>query len=129
MSDPIFLSEQSIIDLHDDLIAEHGGLNGCNTQKVASVAAYPQQKYWYASPIPGVQRLGASYAFAATKFHAFNDGNKRVALASLDLFLLQNGYELVSSPDENIDVITSLAAAEIGEEDIEAWVQENSVPL
>lgn len=126
MSDPVFLSEQSLIDLHDDLLEAHGGLAGCNIQLVGSVAAYPQQKYWYGDPTPNIQFLGGSYAFAAAKFHAFKDGNKRVALASLDLFLLQNGYELTSSTQENIEVIFSLASGEIGEEDIEAWVAANS---
>jgi death on curing protein len=117
-----FLSEQTINDLHDDLLAQHGGLKGCNTQLLGTVVAYPQQKFAYDNPVPTIEALAAYYAFAAARFHAFSDGNKRVALASMELFLAQHGLELGASNDEKADVILALAADEIGEQDIVEWV-------
>ena len=126
MIEPIFLSEQTLIDLHDDLLEAHGGLPGLRQELVDSIAAYPRQKFAYGDPTPGITELGAAYAFAANKFHAFTDGNKRVSLAAMEIFLIENGFELTSSDAETLDVILSLAAGEIGEEDMAAWVGSNS---
>lgn len=127
MPDPVFIGEESILALHEDLIQAHGGLWGEDRNLVGSVAGYPLQRYHYEHPPPDIPTLGAYYALAAAQFHAFRDGNKRVALALLDMFLLSNGYELTSSPTENEEVMLELASGNIGEEDLVNWVKDNSV--
>jgi death-on-curing protein len=129
VSGPIFLSEQAILDLHEDLIEAYGGPKGLDYPKVCSIAAYPRQAHAYAFPSPSIPALGARYAFAANRFHAFVDGNKRVALAALDLFLMQNGFELTSTQEENESVILALAAGAIDEENMIAWVERNCTPI
>jgi death-on-curing protein len=126
LAGPYFISEQAILDLHDDLLDTYGGPAGFDYAKVCSVAAYPQQKFYYDRPRPTIPQLGAAYAFAAARFHAFTDGNKRIALALMDLFLMQNGYWLVSSSDENVEIMLALAKNEICEEDFVGWVEANS---
>lgn len=126
MTDPVFISEEAILELHLELLEAFGGPPGLNQRLVESVAAYPLQKLAYQDPPPTIQELGAYYAYAAATTHAFTDGNKRVALALLDVFLIQNDYELTSSDEENIEVIRSLADGSISEEDIVHWVIENS---
>ncbi|MEO8670050.1 MAG: type II toxin-antitoxin system death-on-curing family toxin [Tahibacter sp.] len=122
---PVFLSEDAILALHEDLAAEHGTRVGHQLELVQSVAAYPRQKYSWAEPVPSIPELAAALGFAAAKFHAFLDGNKRVALAAMDLFLGQNEFELTSSQWENVEVILALAAGEIGEDDLIRWVVDN----
>lgn len=129
MSGPIFISEQAIIDLHDDLLEAHGGPHGMDYAKVCSVAAFPRQRHAYENPMPSVPDLAALYAFAASSFHAFTDGNKRVALALLDLFLMQNGFELTADQQDAEETILALARNEIGEADIVAWVNDHCSPM
>jgi len=105
-----FVSEQAILDLHEDLLALFGGPGGHDYAKVCSIAAYPLQKLACSNPPPSIPALAAQYAFAAAKFHAFTDGNKRLALALMDLFLIQNEYELVSKSDDNVEAILALAS-------------------
>lgn len=125
--EPLFLTEQTLLDLHDELIERFGGPPGFDAVKICSIAAYPQQKFAYDETYRDIPALAGALAFAVAKeFHAFIDGNKRTALAALALFLLQNDFELTASNDEARDIILELAAGAIGEEDIVHWVRNNS---
>ena len=126
-SKPSFITEQTLLDLHDELLDRFGGPVGFDFAKVCSIAAYPQQKFAYEVRYRDIQALAGALAFAVAKeFHAFTDGNKRTALAAMALFLLQNDFELVASNDDARDIILELAAGTIGEEDIVRWVRDNS---
>ena len=93
--------------------------------KVCGLAAFPQNKYLYNRPTPTIPQIAAQYAFAANTFHAFTDGNKRVSLSLMEIFLVNSGYQLTSSEQETEYVILGLASGEIGLDDMEAWVAEN----
>lgn len=126
MPAPDFVNEQTILALHEDLLAAFGGPPGYNPALVDSIAAYPLQKHAYQIPPPDIQELAAYYAFAAAKFHAFTDGNKRVSLALMELFLMLNGFELLSPDDENEEIILALARGDVTEAEMVAWVRDNS---
>ena len=130
MSETIaFLTEEEIASLHEIALEQFGGLPGVRQDGgVASLADYAPNKAHY-ERLLSIPRLAGCYAFAAAKFHAFNDGNKRVAAAMVEVFLLKNGMELIADDDETYLMLIDLAAGAIGEEDMAAWVEENSVPL
>jgi death-on-curing protein len=72
-----------------------------------------------------VARLTAAYAYGIARNHGFADGNKRTALVVADLFLMLNGYELVSSPVENVLTVLSLADGSLSEEELTSWIRKN----
>lgn len=123
---PRFLTAGTLVQLHDDLLRADGGLHGMNMRLVETVAAYPRQKFHYERPTPDIPMLGACLAYAAATFHAFADGNKRLALAALDVFLISNGFELRSGDAENVRCFESLAAGEVSEREMIAWVVAHS---
>jgi death-on-curing protein len=45
--------------------------------------------------------------------HPYIDGNKRVGHASMETFLILNGYEIISSIDEQEHVMIELAAGKM----------------
>jgi hypothetical protein len=49
----------------------------------------------------------------------------RTALITADLFLMLNGYELVSSPAENVLAIIGVADGTLSEEELTLWIREN----
>lgn len=127
-TEPYFLDEQTIVALHKQSIDRYGGLEGFDQQKVESIAAYPRHKHAYDYECQDVPGLAGALAFAIAKeFHAFNDGNKRTALAAMVVFLIENEFMLTADSDEAEEVIDGLAAGAIGLEDILTWVRENSV--
>ena len=74
-------------------------------------------------------RLAASYGYGFARNHCFPDGNKRVALISIAVFLLSNGYELVASEIDAVVTIRSVAAGDMDEQELGAWVESNSVKV
>jgi len=70
-----------------------------------------------------VARLAAAYAYGIARNHGFADGNKRTALVTADLFLMLNGYELVSSPVENVLTILGVADGSLSEEELTCWIR------
>lgn len=74
-------------------------------------------------------RLAAAYGFALAKGHCFADGNKRVALSIIDVFLQMNGSELTASEPDAVVTIQALAAGELTEEELAAWIEAYSRPL
>jgi len=73
-------------------------------------------------------RLAAAYGFALARGHCFPDGNKRIALAVIDVFLRMNGLELAAAETDAVDTVLRLAAGEISEDDLARWIEANSRP-
>lgn len=116
--------------MHAALLAEHGGLDGpVDENALGSSLARPQQLHHYGDPPPSIFELAAALGFALAKNHCFRDGNKRMALASIDVFLQMNGYELVAEEADAVLTIQDLAASVIDERESAAWIEAKSKPL
>jgi death-on-curing protein len=73
--------------------------------------------------------LAATYGFGLAKNHPFLDGNKRTALAAVAVFLDVNGYELVAPQAEAVTTVLRLAAGELSEAQLAAWITANIQPF
>jgi len=124
---PIWLEAREVLHFHAELLSEHGGFDGAvNTGAVESTLARPQNRLAY-EPESTIYELGASYGYGFAKNHCFSDGNKRVALVCIDVFLLANGYELEAEEAEAISVVRSVAAGKMSEDELSAWVELRAV--
>ena len=70
-------------------------------------------------------RLAAAYAFGIARNHPFVDGNKRAALLAIVTFLGLNGIEFTASEAEAVIMIRRLAAGEIDQNELSAWIVAN----
>lgn len=92
--DCIHLTVEIVKDIHRTVIDEFGGLRGVRDEALLSSAvAAPQATFAGRSPYADVVEIAAAYLFYLCRNHAFNDGNKRVAMASAIVFLRLNGIE------------------------------------
>ena len=124
MTEPLWLDRRSILALHAELIREYGGLGGVRDEGLLeSAMARPQNLLAYGDP--SLAEMAAAYCFGIARNHPFFDGNKRTALAAADVFLQLNGYEIMVEEVEAVAVIRDLAAGEIGEEELAAWIAAN----
>lgn len=113
--------------IHAELMAEHGGLPGAEREGALSAAlARPLHMLEYSRVRPDLPRLAAAYGFAIARGHCFPDGNKRMALAVIDVFLQLNGHELIAPEAEAAVVTRRLAAGEFSEDRLAAWIAANS---
>jgi death-on-curing protein len=92
--DCIHLTVDIVKEIHKAVIDEFGGLHGVRDDALLSSAvAAPQATFGGRSPYADVIEIAAAYLFYLCRNHAFNDGNKRVAMASAITFLRLNGIE------------------------------------
>lgn len=125
MTDIVWILDEVALAVHDEQLAEHGGLQGIrDLGAVQSALARPRNRASYQN-CDDIAQLAAAYAFGIARNHGFADGNKRTALVVADLFLMLNGYELVSSPAENVLTVLALADGSLSEEKLVAWIRES----
>jgi death on curing protein len=125
MKSPEWILRDTVLALHDQLLAEFGGSSGIREEGLlASALARPENFRAYGKP--SVFALAASYAFNLVKNHAFMDGNKRIGFAIAALFLEINGYRLQASEADAIVRTLALAAGAMDEADYAEWLEANS---
>lgn len=95
---------------------------------LSSALARPQHRRAYGTP-SSLFDLAAAYGVAIVKNHPFIDGNKRVALMVMYVFLEINGYRLDASEVEAVGVMLRLAAGELEEKGLSQWLKANSAPF
>ena len=123
MKDFVWVLDEVVLAVHDEQLAEHGGLPGIRDMgAVKSALARPRNLARY-EDCEDLARLAAAYAIARN--HGFSDGNKRTALVTTDLFLMLNGYELTSSRAENVLTIVGVADGTLSEDDLTIWIRNN----
>lgn len=129
MDEPEWLTEELIRVLHDRQLAEHGGSPGiCDEGMLESALARLRQQYAYGGEAVDMASLAAAYAYGLSRNHAFMDGNKRTAAVACELFLELNGYRLVARDEDLYPVFMALAASELEEDELVAWLRENVRP-
>jgi len=125
MRDIVWILDEIVPAVHDEQLAEHGGLPGIrDLGAVQSALARPRNLASY-EECDDIAQLAAAYAYGIARNHGFADGNKRTALVIADLFLMLNGYELTSLPAENVLTILAVADGSMPEEELVAWVRSN----
>lgn len=120
-----WLTTEIVLAIHGELIAEHGGPDELRDEAaLESAMARPRQKAAYGSP--DLAALAAAYGFGLCRNHPFLDGNKRVTLAAIDVFLRLNGARLTATELDAAATILALAAGEIDEAQLATWIRERS---
>jgi len=106
-----------------------GGLPGPpNEDVLAATLARPQQLLTY-EPASTLFDLAAAYGFGFARNHCYPDGNKRIALASMDTFLMLNEQDLVADEAEAVAIVSAVAAGEYSQADLAEWLEANAQPL
>jgi death-on-curing protein len=124
-----WVEKDVVLAIHDEQLAEHGGMKGLRDESLLlSALARPQNLAAYGTP--DIADLAASYAVGVARNHAFLDGNKRTALVvAAGVFLPLNGYKLTASDGETVRVMLSVADGSMAEQDLASWFRTHTVRL
>lgn len=122
-----WIDRRTLILLHDESLAEHGGASGLRDETMLqSALARPPNLVSYGSP--DVADLAAAYGVGLAKNHPFIDGNKRAAFLSVGLFLALNGQRLVATQAEATLVMFDVAASAMDESSFANWIRGHMAP-
>lgn len=126
MSEPRWLSELSVVLLHAESLAEHGGGEGLRDGGLLQSALARARNLYSYEGITEIERLAAAYGFGIARNHPFLDGNKRAAFLVIGLFLLRNGYALEADEAEATRTMFAVASGVLSEEELVVWVRQHT---
>ncbi len=122
----LHLSRAASEALHHESLAEHGGLDGLRDEGLLESALGRCINKAMYEPDSSLAELAAALAFGLAKNHAFNDGNKRIALIASFTFLELNGVRVTATEAEAYEAVYGLAAGQLSESDMAAWFAAHS---
>lgn len=130
MTDPIWISEQFALAVHERQLELHGGLSGVrDLGLLLSALARPRHIFSYSSPKSDLAQLAAAYAFGVAKNHPFVDGSKRTAAVILEAFLEFNGIELLANDSSFYEAMIGVASGTLSEAEFAEWIRQNIKPV
>ncbi len=121
-----WLTSAAVVAIQQELIARYGGASGIRApQSLESALARPKHPAAYKPQIT-VPELASAYAWGLLRNHPFVDGNKRIALVAMLVFLDLNDFEMTSGEVEETAMVLRAAAGEVKETEWSAWVRRNT---
>jgi death on curing protein len=121
-----YLTLDEVLHIHAVLLGAFGGALGVRDLGLIESALLRPQTGYYADLIEEAAALWESLAMN----HGFIDGNKRVAYACTELFLQDNGLDILPDNDAVEQFIYShLEAGTFRKDVIESWLRTNTAPF
>ena len=117
------LSKEQILLLHTQLIEEFGGTDGVRDYNLLdSALEAPFQSFAGEELYPTIQVKAARLGYGLIKNHTMLDGNKRIGVHAMLVFLALNGIEMKYTQKELYETVLSVAAGSMEYEDLLQWV-------
>jgi death-on-curing protein len=119
-----------VLEIEDFLTAAETVL-GIDAARLTIITKIPLAESALAAPFAGVAdqqfyehpvQQAAILASRIMRNHPLPDGNKRVALILMDIYLDENGYELNSTPEEIDRMFRAVASRQNTEDYFVAWL-------
>jgi len=117
------LDVRAVSAIYAELITRYGGTVGLRDGGLLESAIAPPANLHVDEEDASVAILCASLGWALLRKHAFIDGNKRVALGAMVVFLELNGYEFICSEAEETDMVLRAATSELNETEWNEWIE------
>lgn len=124
----IKLDNEKVILLHRTMTDATGGDPGLRDPALldsALEAAY--QTFGGEELYPTLEEKGARLACSLVSNHAFVDGNKRIGIFALLIFLEVNGVRIDASSCEVARIGLALASGEMKYEALLSWIREHRI--
>jgi len=121
------LSQETIVAMHGELIAQTGGLDGIRDANMLDASINSpfhtfDGQYLY----PTIQAMTAHLAFSLIKNHPFLDGNKRIGILSMLVFLDINNLPVTCTDSDLIFIGVGLADGSFTELELIEWIISHS---
>ena len=126
MTSWVWLDNAVMMAVHDEQLAEHGGISGVRDKGMFESAMQRAPNLMHYGT-PDYAELAAGYGVGLAKNHPFLDGNKRTAFVATELFLALNGYVLTADDVACVLTILAVAAGEVDEASFANWLRQNTV--
>ncbi len=126
--EPRWLPRAAIEAAQADQIRTHGGQLGLRDEGLLESALARAKQRWHYAGDADLADLAAAYGCGLVGNHPFLDGNKRIGLIAMNMFLILNGKEIEAAEPEIVEKVLGIAKGEIDEETLSSWLRSVLVP-
>jgi death-on-curing protein len=128
MGDPVFLTLEQVLYIHNEQIRRLGGSFGIRDQGLLqSALATPKAGFGGQFLHQDLFEMAAAYVFHLALNHPFIDGNKRVGAMAADVFLGLNGFHLPPSQEKAYEkIVLETAQGKMEKPEIAAFFRKHS---
>jgi death-on-curing protein len=117
------IATKQIIEIHSRLTRQTGGADGIRDMNLLDSAVMsPFQTFGGANLYPNLHTKAAQIGYQLINNHPFLDGNKRIGIHIMFLFLLINGEEITATDQEKIDLGLGIAQGHVNPGDVCHWL-------
>lgn len=118
-----FLGLDEVLALHADQVERYGGKTGVrDLALLESAVAVPEASFGNDYLHATLPEMAAAYLFHLAQNHAFVDGNKRVSVAAMFMFLYLNDLVLSCTEDEVVELTLSVASGKTMKAEVAIFV-------
>lgn len=121
------LSKEQVIKIHSMVIEQTGGSDGIRDKGLLDSALNaPFQTFDGEYIYRTIKAKAAKLGYFLVKNHPFIDGNKRIGILVMIIFLEINGLEVTCTDEELITLGLGLADGSIDDVDLLNWIIDHS---
>jgi death-on-curing protein len=121
-----YLGLAQVVELHRRIVETTGGASGIrDLGALESALAQPKAAFAGRDLHRTLAEKAAALGFSLAKNHPFLDGNKRVAHAAMETFLVLNDWEVQASVDEQEQLMLALASGEMTRDELADWLRDH----
>ena len=121
------LTKTQILKMHSLLIQETGGSDGIRDEGLLDSALnLPFQSFDGEDIYKTIQAKAARLGFSLINNHPFVDGNKRIGILVMLVFLEINGIEIICTDEELVELGLGVADGSVSYKDLLNWIIDHS---
>ena len=114
---------ETVITIHSELIRHIGGSHGIRDKNLLEMSVNaPFQTFGGVDLYPTIIEKAAHLTYSLIKNHPFLDGNKRIGVTVMIIFLKANGIEITCTNEELATLGWGLADSTISKADLVEWI-------
>ena len=122
----IFFTEEQVKKIHSSLISKTGGLDGTRERNLLDSALKSAFQTFDSKELyPEIIDKAAQLCYSMIENHPFVDGNKRIGVHLMLVFLELNNVKINYTQKELIDFGLGIASGKISRDGIKEWILEH----
>jgi death-on-curing protein len=125
-----YVTLAEVVALHRAIIDSTGGATGIRELGgLESALAQPRATFGGIDLHATLPAKASALGYSLALNHPFLDGNKRVAHAAMEVFLILNGFEIVAETDDQEKLMLAVAAGQLDRQRLEDWLEQQIRPV
>jgi death-on-curing protein len=122
-------SVETLISIHSELINKTGGLDGIRDANLLDMSVNSSFQTFGGDLYKTLVDKASHLVFSLIKNHPFLDGNKRIGVTAMIVFLESNDVEINCSNEQLVKLGLSVADGSFDEDDIRDWINGHIINL